>query len=727
MNKKNKENNRDAIKTELGYLRDNLIESIREGRQEWVQQGLDIYKELAGFFIDEIQTIAGGTSRNRLISDQSIFGEGWDEVKWLRDDVIIFINEAFSQNNIDILKKIIYFPMSIAIMAFNKKDFYIFREFLNLYPYLLSKSLHLKEIDLRELVLEPCWRHLREFFLFHMAYEIDALIVPSEIEQIESYAVHVLKIFSHFLKEIYDTYLKEGKSHQLLKLFDEIKDQYKLLAVKFMPHYYNETYLEFDKFKLQGIMNEEEKKIFKQQLQLTESKVKFKRKITSLVDISLFGLNAWILHAYDIGILDNKEYKEWHSKFQRYTNLQELTDLFIKTRDFEIEHIFGWDWWELQENKTEDSMILQFDSFLSKLYCIKALEFLSGLDDTQTEHIQISIPKEFTFRVETDDAELMRILNDINANNMKWEPIVPRLKVDAFKSVLKKAAAIKRQENIAHIISSNIDLTKLNLFKADIIKSWKDNTDLRKILKASPKVLGDAPANSLFLGLNYLLDKELFLSDSNFNISSFALSYGEAIAASERMTIVNQIIEVISPFQKPAARDNLIETIGDAVSSLKNKYEDLVILVINSGFISNLMEKDEQNFIHLSENENTYMHFPYYSLNVQGSANKRQGNLILIFDRSKLGKWKQFTPKKIFSDEKQFDVFTFMFKQFTIESAKDVIAHQPEFQKNLDGSDKSEDIAIQELLQKVHLRMLEQFEYKILDQNAGYKIQLLGN
>ena len=94
-------------------------------------------------------------------------------------------------------------------------------------------------------------------------------------------------------------------------------------------------------------------------------------------------------------------------------------------------------------------------------------------------------------------------------------------------------------------------------------------------------------------------------------------------------------------------------------------------------------------------------------------------SMILVIDIKKFGILHQFKPKQIMAGEKYIadDYFTFLIKTIDDETADKIRANNPDWLR-----DKPREDALREIRQRVHLRILEQFRFDIMDKSAGYKI-----
>ena len=99
---------------------------------------------------------------------------------------------------------------------------------------------------------------------------------------------------------------------------------------------------------------------------------------------------------------------------------------------------------------------------------------------------------------------------------------------------------------------------------------------------------------------------------------------------------------------------------------------------------------------------------------------------VLIVDLQRVGDWRQFTPRTQGPSEVlREDTLLFSVEEYRLETAREIIAKQPDLFRPRDGGQVlSEEEAIRELCKRVRLRILEQFEFDITDSKAGFRLKL---
>ena len=158
---------------------------------------------------------------------------------------------------------------------------------------------------------------------------------------------------------------------------------------------------------------------------------------------------------------------------------------------------------------------------------------------------------------------------------------------------------------------------------------------------------------------------------------------------------------------------------------LESKNYNPAIIVSNAWFCLVAIENSSDDFVPVSSRKlsesmlmvGKYKGRPVFNLPYLDEP------LVLVVDFKKLGSWNQFKPKKEFEEEENLEYFNFFIKAIDKPRAEELIKKDPCFlEDKTTGKGKTKEEAIEELRQRVHLRIVEQFRFDIADPNAGYKI-----
>src|SRR6266545_427281 len=192
------------LRAELGYLRDSLLDGIREGRTSSVADGLDMYEELVSAFLDVLSQYGSTYDRHSAIREFSTFEGEWSEIRWVEDDLRDIIDAAFATSRMAVLRDVIYFPVRLAIAAFYKGDYYVFHRFLEWVPYCYRSIVSMPQDETRSNLVELTWRYLDETGNLIIAPQFERAASREEIGKQQDFALGIIRIFSRLAKEAFD-------------------------------------------------------------------------------------------------------------------------------------------------------------------------------------------------------------------------------------------------------------------------------------------------------------------------------------------------------------------------------------------------------------------------------------------------------------------------------------------------------------------------------------------
>src|SRR6266511_766453 len=97
------------LRQELSYLRDNLIEAIRDHRPGSVEDGLQIYTELISEFVELLSAVGVSYDKERATQEFTSLEGGWDEIDWVRRDLRDITDAAFDTADMRMIDEVFSF------------------------------------------------------------------------------------------------------------------------------------------------------------------------------------------------------------------------------------------------------------------------------------------------------------------------------------------------------------------------------------------------------------------------------------------------------------------------------------------------------------------------------------------------------------------------------------------------------------------------------------------
>jgi len=715
------------LERELLRVKEEAIRCIKREKPDSVlEESLNVFKEAIESFVERLKEFKVTYNRERALKEFGSFEEGWVEIKEISRDIVEIIDESFEKPRQKILSKVIYFPILIADIALKEKDYYIFHAFTYFYPYIYKKAINIKKIkdkELKTFVIDRIWRYWSEFAIYPIGPEFDKIYESRDIEkisQLKDFAVGVILIFNNLLKSAYDS--KRMDDFSLFK--EKFKELYRHNIEEF-----SEDIIENQEWLLErNDVSEEEKNKIRKEIKFA----KMWREVQEIKNYALFGLASWITEDYAQGKLKPEKFKEWYKLFPAFENLEKLTSFYYDIQKDEIEELFGWDWWIL--NRQEEGKVAQinFDRYLTRFYCIKALEIIANLSEEKQKELMIPCNRKTFYVIETEESPVRVALKSLEKEKEKWSTILEDKIFNAIPTFIKILdKTVKKQKEIEkeRIIKAPLDLERIERFKKDFIMGWKKKANLRRIIKNYGNFYWPSKkqAPKGFLGVNRLDRKDIYIKDSDISISGWGENYGEDLANVENRSIGSHIVATLPEFEKIKVKkpEEIVKSLNQCLKELESKNYNPAIIVSNAWFCLVAIENSSDDFVPVSSRKlsesmlmvGKYKGRPVFNLPYLDEP------LVLVVDFKKLGSWNQFKPKKEFEEEENLEYFNFFIKAIDKPRAEELIKKDPCFlEDKTTGKGKTKEEAIEELRQRVHLRIVEQFRFDIADPNAGYKI-----
>jgi hypothetical protein len=156
-----------AFRREMRSTKDRLLHFIQLGALGEVEDLRDSYRLVAEEFLTTINELGGTYSAEDARKERNDLFGGWDEVRWLRDDVRDFLKAAAGTKNADVVRLILILPYSIAIRAFQAGDNLLFQEFLSFASYIYTLGFEQDaSAETRSLLIDHSHNYLRDLLAF---------------------------------------------------------------------------------------------------------------------------------------------------------------------------------------------------------------------------------------------------------------------------------------------------------------------------------------------------------------------------------------------------------------------------------------------------------------------------------------------------------------------------------------------------------------------------------
>lgn len=720
----------EEIRLDVAGLRDQFISAIVEEKNGKVEDLAKTYISLVENFLKSISKYGGSYSYEQAKKERGDWFGGWNEIKWLVDDITEIYRKAVKSGDHSIVRTVAYLPVAIAIRAINYGDQYVYQEFLRFPSMLYWLSLDVKDKELKKFMVDRSWRHLKEMSDYYIENQLRRK--ANRPEQIEKYAEFTIPLFVAF--------------QDLMKTAFEKKD---IEAFNIFLQSFTDMYEHFDSeqgYTAENLRNQIQrtddpanKKILEERLALQEARDKVADDIEKKKKQVIFGLCAFIFNKYKSNPSDETLKESYESIASKLPiNIVDLTKLYESSRNFETERFWNWDDWE----RIVDGRVhmIDFSSKLDQLFATKALLVLQTLNPEQISAISLPPSRDLAFMAEdrNDNRTLMSLLKKISGNQAEWSFVLPQTVIDkipALEGLLEKAKTDQEAVEREFVKTVVISEKKLKEFNEKITEAFGEGSDLRKIFnklgaytdKTVEKIGNTVPS----VGYNQIDQKEAFIENWYVHYGGWGEQYGSGMARSEDQIVFEQMIEDIET-KKDITKNDLITEISNYVkgTDLKN-----LIIVHTLGHITNYEIKQNTLFVdryHHDFPKNLLTGIGQYSgvfkiddkvvpvveLSVAEPSLK---NKVLIIDIEKSASWTQYSPVDNPEDE-DFKDGKFYIKVADLNIDNDqrnkIIIESPDW---LNAHPDKEGY----LRQHVVVKIYEKFKIEVRDSKAGIVFSVL--
>ena len=214
----------------------------------------------------------------------------------------------------------------------------------------------------------------------------------------------------------------------------------------------------------------------------------------------------------------------------------------------------------------------------------------------------------------------------------------------------------------------------------------------------------------------------MYVVNPRLHSGDWGSDYGRSIASTENEIVMSAISRAVR--ERPAGRNKKTVTVrlDEAIQGLEPPYKATAIILMNAWRV--VLDVQSSTEFRRPDapsdfNEQTLVGY-YRGIPIFRVHSRAQRERVLVLDLARLGRWLQYEPRQVFSEERRIEAFTFYIKAYDETTAREAIQKGPKLAIDPDTKEKQElREAVHRLRQRVHLRILEQFEYRIEDPAAG--------
>lgn len=699
----------EPLVTELQALKDEAYSSLRDLQPEAFSQILDFYFGLFEQILQIWRALNASTETTALSSAVQI-----RPITILQRDFYDILEFAISTQDSNVIQTAMYFPMRIAKLALEADDRQLFVQALDMMPASYRLVVEDHGHTNRSFIVDRSWRYIREFIDYRITGRLRNDVTSlAELSRLGDYVILAIRIFNKLLKAAVEARDKES--------FEEFGRQLDRLLGFYRPEGMITDYAVLEVRLANEELREDEEQQLQERLNRYEALDKIREQTEHVRKLIWFGISGWLVREISQGGRQQSTLAEmFNSARSHFSNLQELSSLFLAARESD-EIPLGWDNWVLSELPEREVHWIDTDSWLQMFYCIQGLRLTpNNIGDDGTPIVS---DRQVQFMLE----RLEETCEQLSEDQEQWQGIVSDQDLERianFMELHRRTASIARDEQEQWLIEQPISQNKWQTFQERFQQGWRENVVIRALVEKygtiEDRTNEPPPEGMQAFGINILDDKGAYVEGWHASYFDWGERYGRSMANGEDSHAISQISDALSHTRKVNENEVVNEMIR-AVETLKTQGYDPNIILVSS-------PKWTLEYRKVAEIEEFEPHWSQdcEPLDVPGFEGRFQSIPIvghtavsggLVVDLSTLGRWIQYQVTSAASE-----ILDFRISEINVEEAERRLEDRPELLEDFGVETREE--GLRRLQQKVHLQVLERFEYYVDDSQAGIRLEI---
>jgi hypothetical protein len=361
-----------------------------------------------------------------------------------------------------------------------------------------------------------------------------------------------------------------------------------------------------------------------------------------------------------------------------------------------------------------------------QLFCVRAVEEMKGRAAEAWAQLKLPVTRDTRYVAD----RIAEVVHRMIETEARWRTVLGDDGNVGLRRVLDMASEARargREEEIDQLIAAPLDQDRVRQFKEEFLESWQEHAGLRAVVKehGNFEVGQIAPKGHDWFGLNRLELKEVFAQGEFMPIGDPGREFGRWFGESENQLVLKQFVDALPRKERLGVKpEEVLGSIDAALGACQRDGLSPVILILNDWPASHMIE-GSADFVPADGAVagpiiGHYRTVPVFKLS------SRLRHVVFVIDLKAIGRWKQYEVRGESESEEILERrVLFAVEPVSDEHARKLIVEQPEFKKDRDTGKEIEDAeAIRRLRQRVHLRMLQQYEFVVEKPDAGFKILL---
>jgi len=675
----------ESLQSELGYLRDVVLEAIKTGHARQVESRLDLHEALIREFLDSLRRWKVGYDPSSTAREDSTpFRRfAWAELGWLENDFREFADAAVRQADVKFGRLVSGSAYSLALYAIGEAEYYVFSHAVDLMtrPYrAVLRDLDSVPPSQLPVVAGYTALMLREMCQLRLAHDIVHSLDKERNAFARQSGIKVLRTLGRLAKEASD----RNRDDDFNDFVDALNSGFARVEHP-IPRFVVDD-------EAAAAAGDPHARRLDHALALQKE-----RRVVAL------GIAGWFLRRYANGELTLDALRPRLDRlFADIGDVQTLWALALHSTQHDVDQEMGWSDWVLFEKANMGrAMFLDTDTHLWRAFFIAAIRRIGSAGNA------VNLPPSEGARdaIAVADGDFWRVLKEFQEDSQGLEAPQSQESIDIDGLI----EAPLSDQTVARVAS-------------EILEGWTSNRGLRRLVEAAGAYFTsdeNAPPQSHF-GIWRLDRKDVYAEHSRLHSDGWGDSFGRGLANGENALVVNRILDVATP-APGATGEDLAAALRNTISPLKSAYGDehLAVLLISASrqawqLSSSLgFERSRQDDA-IGTLDGVRV-FEIYIDDVDAVA--------LVVNFRAIGRWTRYTPSRKLPTEREIAAgLTFGVASISAEDAQQMLEHDRTLADQLGAATPA--AAIRELRQRVSFRLMEAFAYDILSADAATKIPL---
>lgn len=710
----------DPLRENLTDIRRGIIRAIRQRDPTEVDQGLDLYRDVLRAFLSLLQEHGVRYNRSNAASEGTLFTLGeWRALEWLKEGARSLLFEAFDHPHRDVIRSVLYLPISLANIGLEEGDYLAFHRFVrHFYAHAYHLALQVDDASVKELAVDRIWRFPKEFMDMRLGYHLRGRPEPHHVEAVVEHAEGVILIYNDLLKAAFDE--------------DELEDfgRFAALLQQVGGEDLGKRVVGYEDWARRKRYGREEDPHEKSPVY--EHMWEMSGRLDRLKRITAFGLQAWVIRQYRRQELAADEINKWYDPLQIGGSLLHKGEALLAAWvDTGYEDLLRWSWWEMEGVDLPQPMAvrLTYDSDLKLAYVLQALQSASTSEINSGD-----FPESRDFEVlVSEDGELRKILQEVEPDPSKWSPLVPdafALAADRLSRAWDEYLQQREQSHRLAVIEAEVDDAAVQAFRDDVLSGFRRAAGLLEVLRAagsvdSSSMRGEEAPDPV--GFYQLLEKRFFVSFNRVHVAGWD-GYGNEIVRTLTSLAITRIAETVHCTRPGADDSSGLNAISRALTDLREKgYKDPVIIVSGSWSVTSAMWERQPEFVPAASGRTpegqigTWHGAPVYTYPAGPQS------LVLVADLCRLGTLKLYQASEEERGEMLLDTMRFCVQPISEAEASRMVEKNPEvYRKRSETQDElTVEAAVMELRSRVRFELDVSAEFLMEDRAAAVCVNLL--